>query len=268
MRQRSSLSLAYGRTAWQRAATRGCPSGYPGGSTVKWERGLAVGHGKLLAWQLAGAFVVIGSVLFGAAGTIAWAAGWVFLATFFGFVLLLARWLWVHNPDLLYERLTAGGFRGQVSWDKLFFSLINLLMLAWLALMALDAVRFHWSHMPLAVHAAGLAVLLLSYVLLFATFRANSYLSPVVRLQRERGQTVVTTGPYRWLRHPMYSAGTLLVVGAALLLGSWIGLAVSASIPAALAWRAIQEERTLAAELSGYKEYQEQVKYRFIPYIW
>ncbi|MDA8198735.1 MAG: isoprenylcysteine carboxylmethyltransferase family protein [Thermaerobacter sp.] len=225
-------------------------------------------HVKLLVWEVVGAWAVMGSVLFGAAGTVTWAAGWVFLVTFFGFVLLLARWLMVHNPGLLYERLTAGGFHNQVSWDKIFFPAINFYALAWLALMALDAVRFHWSHMPWVFQAGGLAVLLLSYALLFATFRANAYLSPVVRLQRERGQTVVTTGPYRCLRHPMYAAAALMVVGVALLLGSWIGLAASVSIPAALAWRAVQEERTLAAELSGYKEYQKHVKYRFIPFLW
>lgn len=223
---------------------------------------------KLLVWQVVAALAVMGSVLFGAAGTITWAAGWVFLTTLFAFVLLLARWLWSHNPGLLDERLTAGGCRNQVAWDKVFFPAINLYGLAWLALMALDAVRFHWSHMPVAVQAAGLAVLLLSYALLFATFRANSFLSPVVRLQRDRGQTVVTTGPYRRLRHPMYAAAGLFVVGVALLLGSWLGLVGSASITAALAWRAVQEERTLAAELPGYTAYQAQVKYRLIPYIW
>ena len=223
---------------------------------------------KWLVWQVVAAFAVMGSVLFGAAGTITWAAAWVFLVTFFAFVLFLARWLMVHNPGLLYERLTAGGFRNQVSWDKIFFPAMNVYVVAWLALMALDAVRFHWSHMPLVVQAAGMAVLLCSYALLFATFRANAYLSPVVRLQRERGQTVVTTGPYRCLRHPMYAAAGLMVVGVALVLGSWTGLAVSVSITGALAWRAVQEERTLAAELSGYQAYQAQVKYRFIPFVW
>jgi len=223
---------------------------------------------RLVVQQALGTFVVVGLILFGAAGTVRWTAAWVLLATLAVFVVAMMRWLLVHNPGLLVERLTAFHRRDQKAWDRVFFVGINLYMLVWLALMPLDAVRFAWSHVPPALKAVGMALVLLSYVLLFLTFRENSYLSPVVRLQRDRGQTVVSTGPYRCLRHPMYAAGGLFVVGTALWLGSWYGLGVAVTITAALAWRAVREERTLLIELAGYDAYLKRVKYRFIPYIW
>ncbi len=104
---------------------------------------------------------------------------------------------------------------------------------------------------------------------LFAlTFRENSYLSPVVRIQEERAQTVVSTGPYHYVRHPMYSGIVIFVVGTALLLGSWYGVLSGLILVVVIAGRAVLEERTLKNEMPGYADYMKQVKYRLIPYIW
>src|SRR5512133_3481337 len=100
---------------------------------------------KMLAAQIAGMFVVFALALFLAAGTIAWPAGWAFLVLFFGFTIALSRWLLLHNPELLTERMTGIGKPDQKAWDKVFFAVANLLFLAWLVMMPLDAVRFHWS---------------------------------------------------------------------------------------------------------------------------
>jgi protein-S-isoprenylcysteine O-methyltransferase Ste14 len=89
-----------------------------------------------------------------------------------------------------------------------------------------------------------------------------------VRLQSERGQTVVSTGPYGHVRHPMYAAAVVFLVGTTLLLGSWYGLALALMIVVAIAVRAVQEERTLRAELPGYDQYMARVNYRLIPYVW
>jgi protein-S-isoprenylcysteine O-methyltransferase Ste14 len=223
---------------------------------------------KLLTAQIAGMFVVFALILFLAAGTAAWPAGWAFLVLFFGFTIALSRWLLRHNPGLLTERMTGIGKSDQKSWDKVFFAVANVLFLAWLVVMPLDAVRFHWSQMPLWLQTLGAVLLLCSFYLFFLTFRENTYLSPAVRVQAERGQTVVSTGPYRYVRHPMYATAIIFLVGTTLWLGSWYGLISGLLLVVAIAVRAVQEERMLRAELPGYDEYMAQVNYRLIPYVW
>ena len=223
---------------------------------------------KLLTAQIVGMFVVIAAALFLAAGGVAWPAGWAFLVLFFGFTLALSGWLLRHNPELLTERMTGIGKPDQKTWDKVFFVFVRLLFLAWLVLVPLDAVRFQWSRMPGWLQAVGAILLMCSFYLFFLTFRENAYLSPAVRIQTERGQTVVSTGPYRYVRHPMYATFIIFMVGTTLLLGSSYGLLFGLILVIAIALRAVLEERTLRDELPGYNAYMAQVKYRLIPYIW
>jgi protein-S-isoprenylcysteine O-methyltransferase Ste14 len=223
---------------------------------------------KLLAVEIAGMFAIIGLVLFLAAGTIAWPAGWAFLILFLGFTVAISLWLLRHSPGLLTERMTGMGKSDQETWDKVFYALANVLFLAWLVSMPLDAVRFGWSHVPVWLQALGALMLLGSFYLFFLTFRENAYLSPAVRLQSERGQRVVSSGPYQYVRHPMYATAIIFLVGATFLLGSWYGLILALVLIVGIAFRAVQEERTLRAELPGYDEYMAQVKYRLIPYVW
>lgn len=222
---------------------------------------------KVLVGQLVYLILFFSLPLFLAAGTLAWPAGWVYLVLFFSFTFALTSWLFRHNPGLLKERMSMSG-SGQKSWDKVFLVLAYVSFVAWLALMALDAVRFHWSQMPLWLSVAGAIVLLCSFYLFFATFRENSYLSPLVRVQEERGQTVVSTGPYHYVRHPMYAAALLFLFGTTLLLGSWYGLLLALLLVFLIAGRAVLEEHTLQKELQGYDAYMTQVKYRLIPHIW
>ncbi len=222
----------------------------------------------LLAAQITGMALVFALVLFLAAGTAAWPAGWAFLILFFGFTVALSLWLLRHNPELLTERMTGIGKADQKTWDKVFFVVAELLFLAWLVVMPLDAVRFHWSHVPAWLQALGALLMLGSFYLFFLIFRENAYLSPAVRIQSERAQTVVSTGPYHYVRHPMYATALIMLVGATLLLGSWIGLLAVLVLAVGIAFRAVGEERTLRAELRGYDAYMAQVKYRLIPYVW
>jgi protein-S-isoprenylcysteine O-methyltransferase Ste14 len=212
--------------------------------------------------------VVFGLVLFLAAGTIAWPAGWTYLILFFGFVVALSLWLLRHNPGLLTERMTGIGKSDQKAWDKVFLLLANVVFFAWLVLMPLDAVRFHGSQVPVWLQVVGAILLLCSFYLFFLTFRENSYLSPAVRVQTDRGQTVVSTGSYHFVRHPMYAAFLLYVLGTTLLLVSWYGLLPGLLLVVMVARRAVLEERTLREELPGYDVYMAQVKYRLIPYVW
>ena len=223
---------------------------------------------KLLMAQIVGMFVVFALALFLAAGTVLWLAGWAFLVLFFGFTLALSRWLLKHTPGLLTERMTGIGNPNQKTWDKVFYAGANLIFLAWLVLMPLDAVRFHWSQMSFFLQVVGALLLLCSFYLFFLTFRENAYLSPAVRVQTERGQTVVSTGLYRYVRHPMYATALIFLVSTTLLLGSWYGFILGLLLFVGIALRAVQEERALRAELPGYEEYMAQVKYRFIPYVW
>lgn len=222
---------------------------------------------KLLVGQIIGLFLVFALALLLSAGTITWLAGWSFLVLFFGFVIAITLWLFQYNPGLLQERMRVRA-PNQQRWDKVLFPLINVLFLAWLILMPLDAVRFRWSQMPIWLQGVGALALLGSFYLFFLTFRENSFLSPVARIQAERGQTVISTGPYHYVRHPMYAAAVALIVGTALLLGSWYGVLWGLMLVVILARRAVLEERMLRAELHGYAAYTAQVKYRLIPYIW
>ena len=221
-----------------------------------------------LTTKVLGMFVAVALALFLSAGTIVWPAGWAFLALFFGFVVSLSLWLLRNNPDLLAERLTGVGRVDQKAWDKLFFAIALVLFFGWLVLMALDAIRFHWSEMPLWLQIVGALILVGSFWLFFLTFRENSYLSPAVRIQTERGHRVVTTGPYHYVRHPMYAAFVVYLLGAMLLLGSWYGSIVALLLFIAMARRAVLEERTLRTELHGYEAYMTAVRYRLVPYVW
>lgn len=222
---------------------------------------------KMLVGQLVYLFLFFALPLFLAAGTIAWLAGWIYLVLFFSFTFALTFWLLRYNPDLLKERMTMGR-SDQKAWDKVGMALLFVVFLAWLVLMPLDAVRFHWSYVPVWLQGVGAIVLVCSFYLFFATFRENSYLSPMVRIQEDRGQMVVSTGPYHYVRHPMYAAALIFLLGTALLLGSGLGLLWVLILGGMIAGRAVLEERTLRQELQGYDAYMAQVKYRLIPHVW
>jgi protein-S-isoprenylcysteine O-methyltransferase Ste14 len=213
-------------------------------------------------------FAVFAALLFVSAGTVLWLAGWVYIAIFFGFALTIVLWLGREDPELLAERLSSPIQRGQPLWDKVFVAAITLLFVVWLILMPLDAVRFGWSEVPGWLQLLGALGLLLSFYILFLTFRENAYLAPVVKLQEERGQSVVTTGPYRYVRHPMYSSIFVFFPGSALLLGSWWGLLFCPVVLGLLVWRTAFEDRMLKNELAAYDEYARNVRYRLFPRVW
>ena len=212
--------------------------------------------------------VGFGVVLFLPAGTLAWPAGWVYLLLLFGFTIGVTVWLARFNPELLEERMSGIGKPGQKRWDKVFLALLLPVFFGWYVVMALDAVRFEWSGMPPWLQWIGAVILLAAFYIFYLTFRENTYLSPAVRIQTDRGQTVVSTGPYRHVRHPLYAGFILFTVGTTLLLGSAYGVLGALVLNALIAWRAVREEQVLQRELAGYGEYMTRVKYRFIPHLW
>jgi protein-S-isoprenylcysteine O-methyltransferase Ste14 len=211
---------------------------------------------------------VMAVLLFGAAGTVRWPAGWVFLAEVGGFGLAIGLWLARHDPALLAERMSTFVQPAQKTWDKVFMAVGFVLWVSWLVLMPLDAVRWRWSQVPIWAQVLGAILIALCMYVSYLTFRENSYAAPVVKIATERGHRVVDSGPYAYLRHPMYAGALLFFIGAPLLLGSWCGLAAAPVLAAVLAVRVVLEERTLANELPGYRDYAARVRRRLIPGIW
>ena len=209
--------------------------------------------------------LVMALALFLRAGTVAWSAAWVFLGLLFVCSLPITWWLLKYDPGLIEERMQ---LRPQLAWDKVFIAIAFVFILFWLIFMSLDAERFHWSRMPFELKTLGAVVLLVSLYISFVTMLENPYSSIVVRVQKERAQTVISTGPYRYVRHPMYSGACLFFLGTPLLLGSWYGVLCTPVFIGLFAVRAVLEERLLREELEGYDAYVARVKYRFFPHIW
>lgn len=221
-----------------------------------------------ICFILAAEALLYGALLFGFAGTLFWAAAWVYLALFFGgviwFTLLMAR----HDPALLAERTKPPFQKGQPLWDKIFLVVGFVAMCGWTALMPLDAVRFHWSRMPAWLALAGVVAMLLSFALIGRVSLENTFMSAAVKIQEERGHRVISTGPYAAVRHPLYSAMLIYLAATPLVLGSWYGLAGSVILGLGLASRTAMEDRELHRGLEGYPEYAARVRYRLIPLVW
>ncbi|UGX96746.1 isoprenylcysteine carboxylmethyltransferase family protein [Bradyrhizobium barranii subsp. barranii] len=209
----------------------------------------------------------MGALLFACAGTMHWPSAWVFLATCALLGPLCGWWLYRVDPALLAERLRPVLQRDQPAADKAFMIVFVIAMLAWLAAMGLDR-RTQFSDMPVALQALGLLLFVLSTLFILWVFRENSFAAPVVKLQADRAQRVVSTGPYAHVRHPMYSGMILFFAGVPLLLGSWWGLVMAPIIVVLFAVRIGIEERTLREGLPGYSDYMTRVRYRLLPGVW
>ncbi len=212
--------------------------------------------------------VLLCLLLFSTAGTIAWPQGWIFLAIFNACSQAIGVWLLRTNPALLAERMKSPLSAAQRPRDRIVFAAAGVFFCAWLVFIGLDARRFGWSHAPLWAQAMGAALIVGSFYGMAAVMRANSFASVEIRLQRERGHTVISTGPYAVVRHPMYAYAIVLMIGTPLLLGSlWGLLGVPLAIPL-IAARAVGEEDLLMDGLAGYREYAAKVRFRLVPGIW
>jgi len=209
------------------------------------------------------------ALLFVLAGSVRWLQGWFFAAWFVGICATTIGWLYRKDPALLAERYRRPGSGGQRGWDLAVVYGLLVGFTAWMVMMPLDARRFGWTH-PFAwwVEATGGALLLGSSFLLFRAFYDNTFLSPLVRVQSERHHHVVSTGVYGFVRHTMYLGADGLFIGAPLLLGSAVGLAIGGALALLLAARIVGEERVLVGALEGYAEYRRKVRYRLVPFVW
>ncbi|CDX12084.1 Isoprenylcysteine carboxyl methyltransferase [Mesorhizobium sp. ORS 3324] len=212
-------------------------------------------------------FGFMGALLFVSAGTLYWPGAWAFLVLMVELSLTLGVALARRDPGLMNERLSPPIQKDQTAADRILLSILLIGIFAWQALMGLD-FRFAWSAVPSWLQVIGAIVLLVSIWICYLTMLENSFAAPVVKIQGERGQKVITTGPYSYVRHPMYAGAILFFAGTALLLGSWWGLASVLAFVVLLAIRTFIEEKTLRTGLQGYDDYAEQVRYRLIPLVW
>lgn len=209
--------------------------------------------------------IAMGVLLFWPAGTFDWPLGWWFVAAFLVGILVSLIVIWRLNPEIFVARSRIQP--GTKAWDYIFIGLIIGGFIAILPVAGLD-FRFVWSSVPTWVIVVGYLLFALSFAGQIWALAVNRHFEPGVRIQQDRGQTVIDTGPYAIVRHPGYVTGALLALSMPLMLASWWALLPALVAVAALAVRTPFEERTLRDGLPGYTEYTQRVKYRWVPGVW
>ena len=209
-----------------------------------------------------------GWLLYRGARTADWPAGWTLLVLFAACSIAVGIYLLRHDPALLRERMTLPSHGNQARRDKLLLLGVGLLWCLWLFGMGRDALHHRFAAMPPAMQALGALLFVAGFGMAAWTFAANSFASPAVRMQPERGHPVIDTGPYAFVRHPMYAGALLIFLGMPLLLGSPIGLLGLPIGAAVLALRTGWEEQALRAGLRDYEAYAARVRHRFVPGLW
>jgi len=215
------------------------------------------------AYVKAALFILVCAVaLFAPAGTVGIAGFSVYVAILAAVMVASFALL---DPELLRERMRPGGQRPPASL-RIF---TGVMVLHWIVA-GLDRGHWHWSDtVPVWLQGVSLFAVAMAYGLAVWAMRVNRFFSSVVRIQSDRGQYVVTTGPYAVIRHPGYLAGIVIVVASGIALGSWLAAAIliAFSLPFLL-YRAVTEDRVLQAELPGYRDYAARVRWRIVPGIW
>jgi len=206
--------------------------------------------------------LLVGLLIFLPAGTIAYTYGWLLVGLLFVPMLIAGFVMLYKSPELLKKRLDAKEKQGT---QKGVVALSGLMFIAGFVVAGLD-FRFGWSTMPIWVTITASVLFLVAYALYAEVMRENAYLSRTIKV--EEGQTVVDTGMYGIVRHPMYAVTILLFLMIPLVLGSWYAFVAFAFYPAVIVVRLKDEEDLLTKELPGYAEYKQKVKYRIIPFIW
>ena len=209
--------------------------------------------------------LIVAVLVFLPAGMLRYWEAWLFTAVFVGCSLAITAYLGIVDPKLLESRMNAGPGAEKEPSQKIIILFALLCFAALPVISALDH-RLDWSHLTPSVVYLGNALIILSYVGFYFVFRANSY--GAATIQVAKGQTVITTGPYAVVRHPMYSWALVMTAGIPLALGSLWGLSMLVPTAAAIVARLLDEERFLAKSLPGYAAYIRRVPYRLVPLVW
>ena len=198
-----------------------------------------------------------------------WVEGWIFNVWFIAVSFSSILYLYRKDPALLEERFRKPGTVNQKRWDVYLLYAFIMLFMAWFVTMPLDAKRYALTvNFPLWLKVLGGLGLVPSFFFLYRAYTDNTFVSPLVRIQTERKQWVVSAGVYGIVRHPMYLGGILLFMCAPLLLGSRYGVMGGTLLTILVVVRLIAEESMLVRELEGYEEYKTKVKHRLIPFVW
>ena len=210
--------------------------------------------------------VAFGIALFALAGRLDWVEGWLLTGAVLAYMTGGAIVGTARDPELVKERSAAiSGARGI---ERAILVLVLVLCASTIVVGALDAGRFRWSAVPVAIEALGWLLVLPALALPTWVGIVNTYASAVVRVQQERGHHVISGGPYRCVRHPMYLGMVLLGMGVPLALGSWWSLAPGLLWSITFVLRTAQEDSVLQRELPGYAEYATRTRYRLLPGVW
>lgn len=214
---------------------------------------------------LLGPLAVMAALLFVSAGTLDYRQAWLFLAAFGLSSLVATVYLMIKDPRLLARRMHAGPGAETQTVQKIVMSAASAGFIALLVVSAIDH-RFGWSHMFQRMAIGGDVLVLLGFTLVFLVIVENPFASATIELAAD--QRVVSTGLYALVRHPMYTAGLIYLIGIPIALGSWWGLIPIVLLVPALIWRLLDEEKFLAKNLPGSTEYTKTVKYRLLPLMW
>jgi protein-S-isoprenylcysteine O-methyltransferase Ste14 len=205
-------------------------------------------------------------LLFVPAGTWAWSRGWLYFSVSVAASVVITLYLRRVNPDVVAARVNR--HEGTKGWDRWVLGFLIPVMVSILPVAALDDGRFHWSHVPWWVCGIGYVLGIAAWAGVTRAESVNKFFEPTVRIQTDRGHTVIDTGPYAIVRHPGYVAACLLILGTPLSLGSYWALIPAILSCLLLVVRTILEDRTLQNELPGYKEYVQRVRYKLVPGVW
>ncbi len=209
---------------------------------------------------------ILAAILFIPAGRWDWPQAWILILSFGTFLFLYALWGIYKDPDQFRERSRVA--RNVKGWDKLIMVVYSALLPTIFILAGFDAGRFRWSQVSIWIQVLAWAGLLMSAALIFWAVRTNTFLSRQARIQEERGHVVVTSGPYRYIRHPMYLGILILFLCLGPALGSWYALVPGLAIDILFIIRTAKEDRMLREELAGYQDYAQHVRYRLVPGVW
>jgi protein-S-isoprenylcysteine O-methyltransferase Ste14 len=218
------------------------------------------------AWfALAILALVMGLLVFVPAGTVDYWQAWLYFAIFLGGSALLTLYLMRKDPALLERRMSGGPTAEKRGSQQVIMAATSLCFIALIVVPALDR-RYGWSSIPIVGVLAGDGLIAVGLYFIFLVYRENTFSSATVQVVAD--QTVVSTGPYAIVRHPMYASGLLYLLGTPLALGSYWGLIPIACLLPFLIWRLFDEEQLLGETLPGYREYQQKVRHRLLPGIW
>jgi protein-S-isoprenylcysteine O-methyltransferase Ste14 len=214
---------------------------------------------------LAQLVVTLGLVLFAPAWTLDFPLAWIYLALFTIAAALITTYLAKHDPALLERRIRAGPSAESAALQQAIQAVAALAFVGIFLIASLDR-RFSWSSVPVAISLAGDLAVALGFFIVFLVFRENTYTAATIEVAAD--QTVVSTGPYAIVRHPMYAGALVLLTGTPLALGSWWALCLLVPMTLVIVSRLFNEETFLATHLPDYPAYQHQVSSRLLPRIW